>query len=274
MTSSLKLLNRKNLYNLNNGNGKNNIQNNVVVHRSTDIKPNGASLVWNFGNINNPMGGEEDYYIKAGVGNCHPEYNQIPIGYPDGVKVCVRRYPEPTIPVQMNNASNNGYHKYCTNLYDVNSKEPTREWNPQHYSSRRTPREQNLYRDDYTRSEVRFNGTGVKLVRTPNPQEAPLNHKNRDVGTMVNKNTQVKNEPFIEYAYSFTPVENDNEWDTRKANLTQKDLIPPIKYDYTRLHQPYPIWKEEQRYVAPSIKGNPNYPDTYDTTFSKRITNY
>jgi len=132
---------------------------------------------------------------------------------------------------------NNGYHRYSINLYDPYAEYPTAITNPAFYSSRRIPSEQDLYRADYIKSDVRYNANGINLVRTPDQDHGMYGYN--------------KGDAYYEYAYSFTPKENDNsQWDTRKPNLIQRDSIPGPKYDVTRLEQPYDIWRREQLVVA------------------------
>ena len=110
----------------------------------------------------------------------------------------------------------------------MRQKLPTQQWNPQYYSDRRTPYEADLIRDDYLRLPLRYSGMGIEALRTP--------HELMDAKT-----------PYLEYGYSFTPKEGYEYGDRVATSWSQ--TIPPPKYDITRLHQPYPIWKREHEYM-------------------------
>jgi hypothetical protein len=200
--------------------------------------------VWSFGDKSAPLGGWEDHYVRP-YGECHPDYMAMPIGHPTGVKVCVRKYDGPT-PEDPNKIAyeNNGYHRGTVNLYDTKTDNPTQEWNPDYYSDRRVKWEGQLVHDDYLRWQPRYNGTGIRLVHAPT--------EGRDTGR-----------PYYQYAYSYTPLEDPR---TGARTATSKNQsVPMIKYDVTRLHQPYPQWKAEQEHMGVNQ-------DKHDTTFFRRNT--
>jgi hypothetical protein len=196
------------------------------------------------------LGGIEDRHLKL-HGECHPDFVTVPIGNPQGAKLCIRRTDQcgrnigntPLIASEAVIENSQGYHRGSVNLYNPKQDLPTQKWNPQFYSSRRTPHEQDLIRSDTWRMPIKFSGTGIKTLRTP----AQL----RDSG-----------KPYMEYAYSFTPDE-DPETGMRTAS-SWSQTKPEIKYDVTRLHQAYPVWKREHEHM-----GHPQ--DALDTTYFKRI---
>jgi len=216
---------------------------------------------WSYSLGASPLGGMEDSYIKL-QGPCHPDFATIPVGRPGGVKMCVRK-PDPSCPptstgttniqprighslqvkAMIENERGQGYHRGSVDLYDPKQNFPNQKWNPQYYSDRRIPYEQDLLRADYIRLPLEFSGTGIKTTRIP--------HELRD-----------SDQPYFQYGYSFTQKEDDA---TGNRTATRWDQTrPPYKYDITRLHQPYPIWKQEHE-----VMGHPQ--DRYDTTHFERI---
>jgi hypothetical protein len=197
-----------------------------------------------------PLGGLEDTYIRMN-GNCHPDFKAYPIGNPWGTKMCVRRAESDgrEIGSALHQKAKEiiedgqGYHRGSVNMYDPRIKTPVQDWNPQYYADRRTPWEQDLLRRDYLHWPLRYSGTGIQLLHTPPELD--------DTG-----------KPYFEYGYSFTPVE-DPKTGMRVAT-SWKDVVPPPKYDLTRLHQPYPVWKDENAYL-----GHPK--DKLDTVHNQRI---
>src|SRR5690349_14472162 len=122
-----------------------------------------------------PLGGMEDAYIKL-QGNCHPDFITIPIGRPNGVKQCVRKpghKPNTRIGDALHEDAkelmnrSQGYHRASPRLYDPHSNFPVQEWNPQYYSDRRMPWEQDLLRKDYQRWPMTYSGTGIHTLRAP-----------------------------------------------------------------------------------------------------------
>ena len=63
-------------------------------------------------------GPSENHYIRA-FGECHPEYTALPIGQPDGVKICSRTAPEiPYLPKPDTERTKNRYYKFSSRLYE------------------------------------------------------------------------------------------------------------------------------------------------------------
>lgn len=228
------------------------------------LNQTGGAKTWGYSLPGSSLGGIEDSYIRL-QGNCHPDFITHTIGKPGGVKLCVRK------PLVGSNAvgcslnerigdplhhkardikeRSQGYNRASPRLYDVKSDFPVQEWNPQYYADRRMPWEQDLLARDYQRWPMTYSGTGIKTLRTPSQL--------RDEG-----------KPYYQYGYSYTPNE---DYDTGMRTATRPDQsVPPVKYDVTRLHQPYPVWKREQEHMEATL---PNGQDvnTLDTTHYKRI---
>lgn len=172
--------------------------------------------LWMFGDQDNPLGGWEDHYITPlHTHECHPNYKAIPIGNKYGFGVCVKRkgiggryLDQVQFPVDP--SKYNGYHRYSVNLYDPNETYPVQEWNPQYFSHRRMPLQSEHIRDDVSRLEMKYNGTGIEPVFTP--------------GKVCGESRG-----WQDYGYSYTQHS-------------------PAKYDITRLQQAYPVWKKIKEY--------------------------
>lgn len=219
---------------------------------------------WHFGLPGSTLGGIEDSYVKL-QGNCHPDFITHPVGRADGVKVCVRK------PLNGENSAgcspierigdplharakwvkreSQGYNRGSPRMYDVKEDFPVQEWNPQYYADRRSPWEQDLLTKDYQRWPLRYSGTGINTLRTP----AQL----RDTG-----------KPYYEYGYSFTPKEDYNTGSRIATQPSQS--LPEFKYDITRLHQPYTVWKNEQEWMGARTQNGKSV-DSLDTTYQQRI---
>jgi hypothetical protein len=202
---------------------------------------------WHYGLPGSPLGGMEDSYIRL-QGNCHPDFITYPIGRAEGVKMCVRkplvgannvgcsplaRIGEPLhAQAEWQKRRNQGYNRGSVRLYDPQANFPIQEWNPQYYADRRIPWEQDLLARDYLRWPLKYSGTGIDTLHAP----AQL----RDTG-----------KPYYQYGYSFTPKDG---WQYGDRTATRPDQSEPeIKYDVTRLHQPYTIWKNEQEYMGAKL---------------------
>ncbi len=220
-------------------------------------KLNQNPRVWSYSLPNSPLGGIEDSYIRL-QGNCHPDFITKPIGNPNGVKLCVRkpeRSPDASCGpnarigdslhanAERVKEKSQGYNRASPRLYDVQSDFPIQEWNPQYYADRRMPWEQDLLRRDLPRWEMKYSGTGIKTLHTPNQL--------RDSGAH-----------YFEYGYSYTPNEDFQTGMRTATRLNQSK--PEYKYDVTRLHQPYPVWKKEQAWVGNNV-------DIQDKKYYKRI---
>lgn len=214
------------------------------VLKNLDRRPD----LWDQGE--SPLGGMEDQYLRL-QGECHPDFTTTPIGTPQGPKLCRRRRDRcgREVDRSLNEyaayriESAQGYHRGCLNMYDERQRFPEQRQNAAFYSDRRTPWDADLVRRDYLRRPVKFASTGIGTVRTP----AELS----DAGV-----------PYWEYAYTFTPRE-DPKTGMRTATNWSQEVAPP-KYDITRLHQPWNVWKREAEVV-----GHPQ--DYRDTTHFQRI---
>lgn len=196
------------------------------------------------------LGGLEDRYLKI-VGECHPDFNAVPIGNPDGAKLCVRKTDACGLSIgdtmmersrrEIDNTQ--GYYRGSVNLYDVREMVPYQQINPEAYSSRRIPWEGDLVRRDYLHRPLNFGGIGINPVRIP--------HQLFD-----------EDKPYWSYDFTFTPREDPLTG--KRIATSPKDNVPPPKYDITQLHQRYPVAKREAEYV-----GNP-YPSNMDTVYFNR----
>lgn len=212
---------------------------------------------WSYSLPGSPLGGMEDSYLKLN-GNCSPDFVATPIGHRYGAKMCTRK-PDPGsmkdcgVPLRIGDRLHNlgqqkieqsqGYNRASVNLYDPQANFPTTPWNPDYYSSRRIPWEGQLLRADYLREAINYNGTGIGTIRTPTEL--------RDKGTH-----------YMEYGYSFTPDEGLNTGKRVATSFAQN--VPPVKWDVTRLEQPYITFKTET-----AVMGHNH--DYMDTQYYKRI---
>jgi len=105
-------------------------------------------------------GPSENHYIRV-FGECHPEYTALPIGQPDGVKICSRTAPEiPYLPKPDPERTKNRYYKFASRLYEPANPKPVQMLNPTAYDDRFGPN-RGIYLDkDYYRSEVKYDGLG------------------------------------------------------------------------------------------------------------------
>jgi len=168
-----------------------------IAHRKQE------ALQWTFGP-------EEDHYIRP-FNECHPDFMAIPIGHPNGVKICVRRKdklghnPQNPPPCK---GHPSGVFKFRPDLYDPDAPAPIQLANPWGLDERRVPNEEYYLRNGYFRVPLNYDGIGAQYTRTPAPENAP-------------------GEKYSEYAWDYVS-------------------IPPPKYDVTKLHQPYDKWKSAQ----------------------------
>lgn len=223
---------------------------------------NGAP--WSYQLPGSPLGGMEDSYIRL-QGNCHPDFVTHPIGRPDGVKMCVRkplfgenavgcsplaRIGDPLrVKAEYEKERSQGYNRGSVRMYDTQADFPIQEWNPQYYADRRSPWEQDLLARDYQHWPLRYSGTGINTLRAP----AQL----RDAG-----------KPYYQYGYSFTPKEGEDAGSRVATKPTQS--LPEVKYDVTRLHQPYTVWKNEQEWMGATLQNGESV-NYLDTRYQKRI---
>jgi hypothetical protein len=208
------------------------------------------------------------HYIEAsGSKPCHPEYIAQSFGHPDGVKICHRKYREATKndmyyggptpargpngeetfitladapdPIATDPSQWNGYNKFSADLYRPWRDTQIQMYNPVGYADRRPPHETYLTQKNYYRPQIRYDGTGTKLLHTP-PGTLPYDP------TSVQRNDP-KGGKFITYSYGH--MKND----------------PPAKFDVTRLTQQYPIWKSEQAYLGNKL------PKNFEKNYNDRI---
>jgi hypothetical protein len=207
--------------------------------------------LWTYSDAGSTLGGLEDRYIRIN-GNCHPDFVSVPIGDVYGAQMCVRKPPscggetqEDLVRARGQNLINRsqGYHRGVLNLYDVKPKVPTQQVNPQYYADRRTPYDADLVRRDILRRPLKYSGTGINPLRTP--------HQLED-----------KDHRYWEYGYTYTPKEDAVTGMRVADRLDETEPVP--KYDITKLHQAYPIWKNESAYIH-----NPQ--NKLDTTYFDRI---
>lgn len=199
--------------------------------------------VWDIKNFSYPgmdsLGGWEDsYIINGGCRTCAPGYYSIPMGNPSGFSMCVKRLGSAGKPIDIvqhpvDPSEWNGYNKYMADLYRPWRDTAIQMYDPYYYWDRRTPHEAELIQKDILRLPMKYNGTGVEPIHTPGiPPERTR---------------------FFEYGFSHTSE-------------------PPYKYDTTRQQQPYPAWKDIQKYHYPQTQGTygPPYPalDKLDTIYS------
>lgn len=206
--------------------------------------------LWTYALPGATLGGLEDRYIRSD-GECHPDFAAVPIGNPNGTKMCVRKTDQcgnsigDTMMAKSRQVidETQGYFRGSVNLYDVYAMEPYQQINPEAYSSRRIPWEGDLVRRDYLHRPINYGGTGINPVRIP--------HQKFDADA-----------PYWSYDLTFTPIED--KLTGKRIATSPLDNVPPPKYDITQLHQKFPIALCEAEYV-----GNP-YPPNIDTKYQKR----
>ena len=114
-------------------------------------------------------GPEEAHYVRA-FGECHPEYTALPIGNPDGVKICIRSAPEiPESPGPDPEITKSRYYKFASRLYEPANPEPVQMRNPTAYDDRFGPNRGFYLSEDYYRPAVKYDGIGGY----PKPTAAP-----------------------------------------------------------------------------------------------------
>ena len=115
-----------------------------------------------------------DHYVRP-YGECHPDYDAIPIGRPEGVKICVRRdvstlqqYPPRRPPSE--GAPDDVL--YNPQLYEgKRARNAIQQFNPWRYDQRRSPNESYNRENDTWRREVVYDGTGFMKMFSYTPQE-------------------------------------------------------------------------------------------------------
>ena len=105
-------------------------------------------------------GDSENHYVRP-FGECHPEYTALPIGNPDGVKICTRSVPEiPFVPKADPQRTQNRYYKFASRLYDPANPQPVQMRNPSKYNDRFGPNRGIYLAKDYYRPEIKYDGIG------------------------------------------------------------------------------------------------------------------
>lgn len=172
--------------------------------------------VSNFGDPNNSLGGWEDHYIiPGGTRECHPDYTAHPIGNPYGFMICAKRkFPN-------GKGLDSGNTMCPMQVADMNG---FHRYSADLYDPRKETQTQMYNPDDYykrTTPHEEFFHTHDFLTR-----EIHFN------STGIRPIHVGGDRKYLEYAMSYT------------------NSPPSRKYDVTRLHQLYPIWKEEQSHLG------------------------
>lgn len=141
----------------------------ALTKRKQMMDPDG-NKTWSiskFSSQDDGMGGWSNHYITPGhTHECAPGYKNTPIGNPYGFGMCVKMdQPTPTIDPSVFN----GYNRYQTDLYDPTNEVPRQVSNPYGFYERRIPNESFLRQRDYISREIKYDGIGTKLWRTPGP---------------------------------------------------------------------------------------------------------
>jgi hypothetical protein len=110
------------------------------------------------------LGSIFDVHLKQ-WGECHPDFEATPIGRPDGVKLCVRKY-ESVAPKTVPTTS---YSKCSPDLYNPGNL-PRQINNPYAYVDRRPPNDDWNIAHDITRlkTELKYDGIGFFPGDYPN----------------------------------------------------------------------------------------------------------
>lgn len=190
--------------------------------------------VWgiqNFGDPNNALGGWEDHYITPGhTSECHPNYEAIPIGNPYGFMVCKKR------------KYKNG-RDMSTVLDPI---DPSR-FNGYH-----------KYRSDIYRP------WREKPIQITDPYKYELR-------TIPNESYLQRNDyiarPLFYSGTGIQPIHTPGDRKYYEYGYSYNDY-PPYKYDITQLHQRYPVWKEEKKYLGYSQ----NKLDKIDKNYFDNVT--
>lgn len=178
-------------------------------------KKMGVWDIQNFGNPNNALGGWEDHYITPGhTHECHPDFEAIPIGNPYGFMVCKKRK-----------------HPDGTNL-DLPYK----------------PTDLSLYNGYHKFQADMYSPCGVLPRQISNPEY----YYNRVIPNEI----EFHKDDYIARGinYNGTGIKPVHTPGTRKYNEYGFDYtpIPPYKYDVQHLHQPYNVWRDEQKFKGMS----------------------
>lgn len=180
----------------------------------------------NFGNPNNSLGGWEDHYIINGaVRECRSGFQAVPIGNSSGFMICRRM-------------------KYSDgkSVDDVHKPIDPAQFNG--YNKYMA----DMYRP-WKKTQIQITNPYNYYDRTA-PNEEYLHRRDylaREIkynSIGVNPTRTPGPRKYHEYGYSYTKN-------------------PPYKYDVQRLHQTYPLWKDDKIYHGASI----NEMDTFDRNY-------
>jgi hypothetical protein len=170
--------------------------------------------VWNIKNFSHPelpLGGWEDHYIvNGGHRECHPNFYAIPIGNPYGFMMCVRRRDEEGRALDTAPGIPDFSHMNGLHRNSADLYDPSKAEQTQMF---------NPYPYD-NRNVSNFR----ELIRD-DYYRLPIKYNGTGIKPVRNHGHGKE--------FGFSHLEND----------------PPLKFNITRLIQPYPIWKEEQEYL-------------------------
>lgn len=169
----------------------------------------------NFGDPDNALGGWEDHYIiPGGTRECHPDYIAHPIGSPYGFMICAKRkFP--------NGQGLDAGNTMCPpqiaddngyHRYSADLYDPKKETQTQMYNP-----------DNYYRRTT----PNEEYFHTHDYLSRPIHYNSTGIRPIHVGGDRKYNE----YGFSYTTT-------------------PPALYDVQRLHQAYPIWKDEQSYLG------------------------
>jgi hypothetical protein len=123
------------------------------------IKQRNKDNVWRFGPY-------WSHYVKDQPGaDCYPGDTAIPIGQPDGVKVCIKT-PEPgnNYMEYLTQPALQGYNRFSADLYDPTKVVATQISDIWKYRWRRMPNEPYNISHDYVRLPIRYDSTGLEAL--------------------------------------------------------------------------------------------------------------
>jgi len=180
----------------------------------------------------------DSYIINGAHRECAVNWEATPIGNPYGFLFCSKRRRndggtlDTPLPKTFDLGDKNGYHKFRADLYAPDDRLPRQLADPYYFYDRTVPNENFLHTNDYLARDVKYDGIGVNPLRTPGP-----------------------NTPYLEYGFSFSPKEFNEE-------------NTPYKFDIQRLQQPYVLWKQEMlnRGVPQQVM------DDFSTKYNKSST--
>ena len=168
-----------------------------------------------FGNPGNALHGWEDHYIIDGANReCHPNYEAVPIGNPYGFMICrKRKYPDGRgLDTPVSTVDPADWNGYSR--FSSSLYEPWRKTQIQTYDP------YNYY--DRTTANEEYLHRNDYLARDIQYNATGITHVHTPGPRKYN-----------EYGYSYTPQ-------------------PPEKWSITRLHQGYPLWKQDKIYHGAS----------------------